>query len=338
MFKNIKFSIIFVTIIVLVSLSSVTISSNTIHKKSTNVYNTVEKTKDKDVIAYGISVDDKIIGAAKSKSDIQMALENVKKHFAKDLEIEKIEIIEDIKIVKVNTDMKNIKTEKELLNKIITDNTNNKNSYLTVTTIENKKEIENIPYKTEYKKSDDLYSNQKDVNQKGKEGKKEVVFKIEKRNGIEVAKEILSEKIKSEPINQVVLQGTKKEISSRGTGKFIIPLKGRLTSPFGPRWGSMHLGIDLASPMGTDIKAADNGIVKFSGYKGTYGYMIFIDHGNGYATRYAHSSKLYVSEGQKVAKGETIAAVGSTGRSTGPHLHFEIIVNGENKDPYNYLK
>lgn len=328
MFKNIKFNIILVTIIALVSLSSVTMSSTSTFKNNIN----------KDEFSYGISVDGNIIGAMKSKVEIRRVLEGIKKYYSKDLELKKIEILEDIKIVKVNTHKKNLQTEKELLNKIISKNKDKNNPYIRVSTEENNVRLEDIPYKTTYKKNNDLYVNQKNIEEKGEEGKKEVTFKIEKINGIQVKKEVIKEVVKQEPKLEIISKGTKNEIASRGTGKFIMPLNGKLTSPFGPRWGRMHSGIDLACPTGTDIKSADNGIVKFSGHKGTYGYMILIDHGNGYSTRYAHSSKLYVKEGQKVSKGQTIAAVGSTGRSTGPHLHFEIIVNGQHKNPYNYIK
>lgn len=210
--------------------------------------------------------------------------------------------------------------------------------YITVVTYEKDTYTESIDYETKYEKSNSLYSNENKVKQKGSKGEKEVVVKIEKRNGIEIAKEVISETIKSQPIAQIITKGTKAIPSSRGTGRFQTPVNGRLTSSYGNRGSGFHTGIDLAASTGTTISASDNGIVKFAGYHGSYGNMILIDHGNGYVTRYAHASRLYVSSGQKVAKGQSIAAVGSTGRSTGPHLHFEVIVNGSHRNPYNYLK
>ncbi|MBS4534426.1 peptidoglycan DD-metalloendopeptidase family protein [Clostridium sp. D2Q-14] len=210
--------------------------------------------------------------------------------------------------------------------------------YMTVVTYEKDTYTDKIDYKTKYEKSDSMYSNEKKVKQEGVKGEKEVVIKIEKRNGIKVAKEVISETIKSQPIAQIITKGTKAIPSSRGSGRFQIPVNGRLTSPYGDRGSGFHTGIDLAASTGTTIKASDNGIVRFAGYNGSYGYMILIDHGNGYSTRYAHCSKLYVSNGQKVAKGESIAAVGNTGRSTGPHLHFEVLVNGNHRNPYDYLR
>ncbi|MGQ9865201.1 MAG: peptidoglycan DD-metalloendopeptidase family protein [Pseudanabaenaceae cyanobacterium] len=110
---------------------------------------------------------------------------------------------------------------------------------------------------------------------------------------------------------------------------FIWPAQGVLTSGFGWRWGRMHQGIDIAGPVGTPILAAAAGVVEFSGWNdGGYGYMIDIRHSDGTVTRYAHNSALYVRSGQSVGQGQPIAAMGSTGFSTGPHLHFEIRPNG----------
>jgi murein DD-endopeptidase MepM/ murein hydrolase activator NlpD len=130
-------------------------------------------------------------------------------------------------------------------------------------------------------------------------------------------------------------------IVSKGTGTFIWPLKGRITSRFGEvrRWGLQHrhTGLDIAAPHGTPIKAADSGEVIFSGWWGGYGKAIVIDHGRGLATVYAHMSRLYASEGTKVAQGQTIGLEGSTGYSTGPHLHFEVRRNGVPQNPIKYL-
>jgi len=100
-----------------------------------------------------------------------------------------------------------------------------------------------------------------------------------------------------------------------------------------------HTGLDIGNKIGTPLYAAEAGVVEKSGWNGGgYGYMVLINHGNGVKTRYAHASKLYVKVGDKVARGETIAAMGSTGRSTGPHIHFEVIINGRLLNPLNYIK
>lgn len=120
----------------------------------------------------------------------------------------------------------------------------------------------------------------------------------------------------------------------------IRPISGIITSRFGVSSrirASNHTGLDISAASGTPIKAAASGTVVFSGRKGSYGYMVALSHGNGVQTYYAHCSKLYVSVGQTVSQGDVIAAVGSTGNSTGPHLHLEIRVNGTAYNPQNYL-
>lgn len=128
-----------------------------------------------------------------------------------------------------------------------------------------------------------------------------------------------------------------------GTGKMMYPVIGPVTSEFGWRthpilgYEKFHSGIDFGVDYGTLIYAADSGTVIFSGWYGGYGNAVIIDHGNGVSTLYAHSSELYVSDGQSVQKGQPIATVGSTGFSTGPHLHFEVRASGEPTDPAAFL-
>lgn len=120
----------------------------------------------------------------------------------------------------------------------------------------------------------------------------------------------------------------------RSPGQFngyIWPAKGVFTSGFGPRWGRMHRGIDIAAPIGTPIMAAASGEVVFSGWNsGGFGNLVKIRHGDGSVTYYAHNNRLLVRRGEYVEQGQQIAEMGSTGRSTGPHLHFEIRVGGTN--------
>ena len=108
------------------------------------------------------------------------------------------------------------------------------------------------------------------------------------------------------------------------TNSYIWPTKGVITSGYGWRWGRMHQGIDIANKVNTPILSAKGGIVSYAGWKGAYGYLVEIAHVNGDSTRYAHNNRLLVKKGQIVPQGATIATMGSTGRSTGPHLHFEI--------------
>jgi murein DD-endopeptidase MepM/ murein hydrolase activator NlpD len=118
---------------------------------------------------------------------------------------------------------------------------------------------------------------------------------------------------------------------------FIWPVNGVVVSGFGMRWGRMHEGIDIAAGSGTPIWAAAAGTVIHAGWLGGYGNLVVVDHGNGLATAYAHASAILVAVGQHVSQGETVSLVGSTGNSSGPHLHFEVRVNGVAVDPLLYL-
>jgi murein DD-endopeptidase MepM/ murein hydrolase activator NlpD len=125
--------------------------------------------------------------------------------------------------------------------------------------------------------------------------------------------------------------------ASPSAAGLIWPVAGPITSPFGMRWGRLHPGIDIGASMGTPIHAAASGTVVYAGWMTGYGNLTVIDHGGGIATAYGHQSKLDVSVGQQVTQGQEIGLIGSTGFSTGPHLHFEVRVNGVPVDPMGYL-
>ena len=125
--------------------------------------------------------------------------------------------------------------------------------------------------------------------------------------------------------------------ASKSGNSFIWPAVGRITSPFGPRWGTLHAGIDLGIRTGTAVRAARAGTVTFSGWSGGYGYLVKISHSGGYETRYAHNSRLVAKAGDKVTAGQLVAYSGNTGNSTGPHLHFEIRHQGVARNPRLYL-
>lgn len=210
---------------------------------------------------------------------------------------------------------------------------------ITVVTSEVQEYNEYLAFETEYEETDILYKGEHRIKKAGKKGEREVKAKVFKENGIEINRSILEEKIIEEPTTKVVLKGTKNPPPKIGTGKLAKPTsRGVLTSPFGWRWGRRHTGIDIGMPTGTTVKAADGGKVIFSGTKGGYGKCIIIDHGANVKTLYAHNSKLLVKKGTKVFKGQTIAKSGNTGRSTGPHLHFEVRKNGTPVNPAKYVK
>lgn len=196
---------------------------------------------------------------------------------------------------------------------------------------------EAVGFETEVVENSSLPKGETRVKQQGKNGKSGITYKIVEQNGKEIKKEVLDEKVISKPVKKIIEKGTK-VIPSRGTGSFTWPTNGGyISSVQGQRWGKLHKGIDIARPSNYTIKAADHGIVVFAGWHGGYGNKIIIDHQNGYRTVYAHLRSISVSKGQKVEKGSKIGIMGSTGDSTGTHLHFEIYKNGALKNPLSYF-
>lgn len=194
-----------------------------------------------------------------------------------------------------------------------------------------------------------------------KEEAEEVIEKLKKKKSRNIDKiaytEVFGEEIKDFTETDSIITALYKKpyttYSGAGTGSYTIayqkvdlgisltlPVKSgyTITSRFGPRWGTTHTGTDVAAPTGTAIYAAAAGTVIFSGNQGNgYGNYIIIDHGNGVSTLYGHCSSLGVSTGARVSQGQYIAAVGSTGNSTGPHLHFEVRKDGSRLNPQNYV-
>ena len=163
------------------------------------------------------------------------------------------------------------------------------------------------------------------------------------QNSVKLAKSRVNSSIENAVEEKEAEEAEQREIEShtvQGVYLEATPVSGIITSRFGNRESirtSGHTGLDIAAPAGTPIKAAASGTVTFAGYSGGYGYVVKLDNGNGVQTYYGHCSRLYVSTGEKVEAGEVIAAVGSTGNSTGNHLHFEVRVNGSVVNPQNYL-
>jgi len=161
-------------------------------------------------------------------------------------------------------------------------------------------------------------------------------YRITKENGIVVNEEWLGQEVTKKSSPKIVVRGTK-VVLGEGTGQFAWPVSSaKMTSSYGERWGRTHKGVDLVSS-NRSILAADDGVVSFVGTKSGYGNCIIIDHKNGYETLYGHLSKISVKKGQVVEKGDKIGVMGSTGRSTGTHLHFEIHKNGSIQNPLKYL-
>lgn len=209
---------------------------------------------------------------------------------------------------------------------------------LTVQSIEKKQQDVVLDYAIEMKTNDTMYRGDSKVIQAGEEGLKKVTYQIIKENGVETEKKILNEEVLKEPVSKIIEKGTKVK-PDRGSGSFIWPTNGgSITSGYGPRWGRKHEGIDIAGVSNRSIKAADNGRVVSAGWKGNYGNCVIIDHGNGYRTLYGHMSSISVAVGDVVEQGEKLGVMGSTGDSTGVHLHFEVLKNGVNRNPMEFYR
>ncbi len=209
---------------------------------------------------------------------------------------------------------------------------------LTVETVEISTFAESVDYETVYKESSSYYIGDQVVTRAGKKGKARITARLTKQNGKTVERQDLKTVLITEPVDKIVVKGTKVPPPKKGTGTFIRPVNVGLYRGYGMRWGRMHYGHDYAASTGTSIYASDGGTVITAGWHGNYGYYIKIDHGGGFTTLYAHCSKLMVKVGDKVYQGQRIGLVGNTGRSTGPHCHFEIFKYGKNVNPANYVR
>ncbi len=219
------------------------------------------------------------------------------------------------------------------------DDTSSITEYLTIkeTMIEVRKE--DIKYDVVTVESPKYYQGMKVVQTEGQNGVREVTWTVGYVDGVEVSREEISSKVIKEPVTEVVAVGTKGPVA-RKVGELTWPLNSDTWYCISAYWGDGrgHKAIDIAAAHGSPILAALDGTVVEVFYNhSTYGHYVLIDHGNGIQTRYAHCSEMFVNVGDRVTAGQHIAAIGRTGRATGPHLHFEYIIDGERVDPAPYL-
>ncbi len=201
-----------------------------------------------------------------------------------------------------------------------------------------------ISYPTVTREDSTQYTDYTKVITEGVNGKQHMTDQIHTVNGVETSRVNISATVLQQPVTKVVLTGTKKKPQNEagvasGTFMWPVPSLHTITTYFTWRWGVFHTGIDISGSdaTGRTIVAADGGVVTMAGPNDGYGNCIIIDHGNGYCTLYGHCSKILVSEGQSVSKGQAIGRVGSTGNATGPHCHFEVIKNNTKVNPLLYV-
>ena len=213
--------------------------------------------------------------------------------------------------------------------------------YLTVIATQMEYYVADIPYEIEYVDDNTMWEGDTRTITKGQYGTADTVARVTYQGTEEIERIVESQTILTEPVTEVQARGTLERPDWAPTGSFRWPTSGNITSKYGYRnifgGSSFHGGLDIANKAGTDIVAADGGEVIYAGWMSGYGYLVQIDHLNGYVTYYGHNSSLLVSVGDKVFKGQHIAEMGSTGRSTGNHCHFEVRLNGDRQNPADYL-
>ena len=196
---------------------------------------------------------------------------------------------------------------------------------------------ERIPFEKKVKEDDELPKGELITEQMGNEGILAFTYNVSETNGKKISESIVKKEVTEEAKTEITRKGTK-VIPSQGSGTYSWPADGGyISSKQGQRWGKLHKGIDIARPTTRTITAADHGIIETAGNSGGYGNKITINHNNGYKTVYAHLDSIDVKAGQKIEKGMKIGMMGSTGHSTGVHLHFEIYKNGSLVNPLNYI-
>ena len=220
-------------------------------------------------------------------------------------------------------------------------NTKQEVSLLKVCTVDEVTELRTITSPLREVENNTMYEGDRKVLVRGTDGTERVQLHVTSVNGQVAYEEVLSSAILQEATETVVEVGTLERPLYYSTGSFQWPTQGRITSEFGYRnifgGSSFHSGLDIANSYGTSIYAADSGVVTYVGYQGSYGNLVVIDHGNGLETYYSHCATLSVTEGQGITKGEFIATMGSTGRATGNHCHFEVRSGGVAVNPKAYL-
>jgi len=300
---------------------------------------------------YSVSLNGEFIGYSKSKFKLQAKLnEYIKNGDQENVAFVEIEKLPEYEMCLLKKD---IQTEDEEIFEKIADTGTKYYTYYAIVQGEEEK-----TYLSNYEEAEQVVKELKDKNS---QNKNEV--KVQEKYSTELKELVTSETAVASLYKKTTTKTNSTRLASTATARstgsqgfstsanisgsspalgvsLIRPISGTITSRFGNRSSvrsTIHTGLDISAPTGTPIKAAAGGTVIFSGTKGSLGKMIIISHGNGVQTYYAHCSSLSATEGQTVSQGQVIAAVGSTGNSTGSHLHLEVRVNGTAVNPQNYV-
>jgi murein DD-endopeptidase MepM/ murein hydrolase activator NlpD len=215
---------------------------------------------------------------------------------------------------------------------------------LSVKTTVSEIRYEDIPFDVVYRSNGNVWEGQSKVLHDGADGILEVEYEIARVNGVEVAQRVLSETVVVAPVDKVVENGARRIIASRsgaadtGGGMLAWPIRSMINSPFGERGEGFHNGVDIEADEGDPVYSAGAGIVISAGVFSGYGNQVTIDHGGGLSTMYAHLSEISVDVGQEVGALELIGLAGTTGRTTGAHLPYEVRINDSPVNPVNYTR
>ena len=273
---------------------------------------------------YSVTLSGKFIGYAKDKRELQHRItEYIKSGDGKAIAFVEIETLPEYKMCLLKKGIE--PTDEEIFNKIAETGIPYYKYYAIVENNEEKKYVQT------YEEAEAVVSGLKEKDSMNKDNVSYLLKYETELKEFASAESIITDLYKQKPVvktNKKINTMKNVDYSSTPLGIALIePVQGMLTSRFGPRSRGLHTGLDVATSMGTPVKAAASGVVEYSGYKGSYGNLVVISHGGGVQTYYAHCSKLYVNAGESVSQGQIISAVGSTGNSTGPHLHIEVRVN-----------
>lgn len=285
-------------------------------------------------------VDNKKVGVLANEAEGAKVIELVGKYYLEktNLQNEKVVGVKNkITYTPVKLHISKVETPEKLVDNIIQSLKSGK-SILSIETSGTKEEKVTINFSTVINWTDTLMKGQSQTKSKGQDGSKLVQKQVTMINGVKSGEKIIKESIIEKPKDAVVLKGTKTSSTVSSTAvAMAVPSRGSITSAFGQRWGRMHEGMDIAGAVGDPIYAALEGKVTYAGWEGGYGLVVKLSHNGNIQTIYGHCSKLNVKTGDNVKKGQVIAKVGNTGNSTGPHLHFEVRVNGKPENPAKYI-
>lgn len=284
-------------------------------------------------------INNQLIGYVKDEAEGHKLLQNVGQMYCENIASEEIEISNvsincNSKYIDKEVEVNKIKSLEEMKNEIYENNS--RCNYIDIEVKYFQDVQENIIAPKVIKSDENLYIGDS-RRYEGKDGKRNIKKSITLLNGVNKKEDIIESYTVEEPIDEIIYAGSKNPIDEN-IAFLSIPSRGGITSNYGSRWGETHHGLDIAGKIGEPIKVAASGKVENTSYDNIYGNKIVVNHGGGITTIYGHCSEVLVNVGDNIKQGDTIGKIGTTGRSTGPHLHFELRENNIAINPLGYIK